>query len=327
MRAIQFAEFGYPPEVCRVVEVPEPSPPGAGEVLVEIEAFPINPVDLLTIEGKYASRPPLPAFLGSDGVGRVRDVGDGVANLAAGDRVLHLGRENWMQRKTVPAGMLVPLAEDIDPHQAAMLKINPASATLMLKRYVDLEPGDWVIQDAANSGVGHYLIQIARARGLRTVNVVRRDGLEEHLTAAGADAVVVDGANLDERVRAATDGAPIRLAIDAVGGDICTRLADCLTEGGTIVTYGLLSGEPCQLRGDQVVFKGITQTGFWLVKHLGGMDPKDIYALFAELAERVRSGELHVDVEAVYGIDQIGEALAHAGRGGRAGKIIVEPSR
>jgi NADPH:quinone reductase-like Zn-dependent oxidoreductase len=326
VKAIQFAEFGTPHEVARCVEVAEPAAPGSGQVLIAIDAFPINPVDMLTIQGRYAVRPPLPAFLGSDGVGTVLEVGEDVDGLAPGDRVLHLGRENWMQRKTVPAAALVPLDPGIDLQQAAMLKINPASAALMLERYVTLEPGDWVIQDAANSGVGHYLIRLARARGLHTVNVVRREGLEEDLRGAGADVVVVDGPDLAERVHAATGGGAIRLAIDAVAGDICIRLGDCLAEGGTIVNYGLLSGEPCALRADQVTFKGITLTGFWLVKHLGNMPPAEVQGLFRDLAQKVLAGDLHVDVEAVYGIDDIARALAHAGRDGRGGKILVTPN-
>jgi hypothetical protein len=140
---------------------------------------------------------------------------------------------------------------DADPHQLAMLKVNPATALMMLRNYVDLQPGDWVIQDAANSGVGSNLIRLAGADGVRTVNVVRRAALAAPLEAIGADVVVVDGADLAERVRAVTGGTPPRLAIDAIGGSVVMRLADCLAEGGTVVNYGLLSGEPCMLAGHQ----------------------------------------------------------------------------
>lgn len=160
---------------------------------------------------------------------------------------------------------------------------------------------------------------------MRTVNVVRRPGLSSRLQALGADIVVVDGDDLAARVADATGQAPIRLAIDAVGGGQVMRLADCLAEGGTVVNYGLLSGEPCQIRADQTIFKGVTLTGFWLQRMLTSMARPAIENLYATLAEHVRAGELAVDVEATYPIEQIKAAVAHAGRDHRQGKILVLP--
>jgi NADPH:quinone reductase-like Zn-dependent oxidoreductase len=326
VKIVQFAEFGAPHEVAECVEAPDPSPPGDDEAVVDVEAFPINPVDLLTIAGEYAVRPPLPATPGSEGVGRVVAVGAAVRHVAPGDQVLLMGRENWVQRKKAKAAELFKLPAGADTLQLAMLKINPATAALMLRNYVKLAPGDWVIQDAANSGVGINLIRLAKADGIRTVNVVRRKELIEPLAAIGADVVVVDGDDLAARVRDATGGADIRLAIDAVAGDACQRLAECLAEGGTIVNYGLLSGRPCAIGPYQVVFRGITLTGFWLVKALGAMAGEDRAALFADLAARVVAGELHVEVEKTYAIEDIGDALADAAREGRSGKILVTPN-
>jgi mitochondrial enoyl-[acyl-carrier protein] reductase / trans-2-enoyl-CoA reductase len=191
---------------------------------------------------------------------------------------------------------------------------------------VPLQPGDWVIQDAGNSGVGTNLIRLASGDRIRTVNVVRREALIEPLTAIGAEVVVVDGEDLAERVRQATGGAPIRLAIDAIGGIMVLRLADCLAEGGTVVNYGLLSGEPCQLGAHHTIFKGITLTGFWLQKALTSMPRPELEALYAELAGRVASGALRVEIEATYPIEEIKAALAHAEREGRRGKILVTPN-
>ena len=113
------------------------------------------------------------------------------------------------------------------------------------------------------------------------------------------------------------------VAIDAVAGEATGRLARCLSEGGVVVNYGLLSGMPCAIDPHMVVFRGITLTGFWLVNFLGAMSGGDRASLYAELAERVASGELHVDVEAVYPIEEIKTALEHAARAGRDGKILV----
>ncbi|HEX6141516.1 MAG TPA: zinc-dependent alcohol dehydrogenase family protein [Geminicoccaceae bacterium] len=325
MKQVQFRAFGTPHEVADCVEVEDVGAPGADEVVVEVEAFPINPADLLTISGGYAVRPQLPATLGAESVGRIAARGSRVSGLEVGDRVIVLARDNWTQKRRVPASAVLKV-EGGDVLQLAMLKVNPATALLMLRNYVDLQPGDWVIQDAANSGVGVNLIKLARADGFRTVNVVRRPELVGPLEAEGADVVVVDGDDLAERVRTANRDQPIRLAIDAVGGTAITRLGDCLAEGGTIVNYGLLSGEPCQIRADQTIFKGLTLTGFWLAKALTTMPRPALEDLYADLGRRVASGELRVAVEATYGIEDIKAALEHAARAGRSGKVLVTPN-
>src|SRR6185437_4338145 len=113
----------------------------------------------------------------------------------------------------------------LDLQQAAMLRINPATAQLLLEDHVALQPGDWVIQNVANSAVGRHLTVIAKARGVRTLNVVRRDDVADELRALGADHVLRDGPDLPARARDATGGAAIRLGIDAVSGDACKRIA------------------------------------------------------------------------------------------------------
>jgi len=326
MKAVQFAAFGVPHEVAACVDLPDPGAPAEGEVLVEIEAFPINPADLLFLEGAYAARPPLPATPGAEGVGRVAAVGGGVTDLAVGNRVIPLGRENWMQKRRVPAAQVLKVPGDIDLLQLAMLKVNPATALLMLRNYVQLQPGDWLIQDAANSGVGTSLIRLAKAEGVRTVNVVRRESLVEPLKAFGADVVVLDGDDLAARVKAATDGADIKLGIDAVAGNTCRRLADCLGEGGKLVNYGMLSGKACEVSPERIVFGDVTLTGFWLARHLGNAPRREIQALYDELVTRLADGSLHIEVEATFPIENIKEALAQAEREGRDGKILVTPN-
>ena len=326
MKQIQFTAFGEPREVVSCVDMPDVGPPGDGEVVVTIDAFPINPADLLTITGGYAVKPDLPATLGAEGTGRVTELGGKVTDLNLGDRVIILARNNWCQQRRLPASDVIRVPADADVLQLAMLKVNPATAWMMLTSYVDLKPGDWLIQDAANSGVGVALIGLARTMGVRTVNIVRRPEPLSRLQSLGGDVVLVDGEDLSERVADATGEAPVRLAIDAVGGSQVMRLADCLAEGGTVVNYGLLSGEPCQIRADQTIFKSITLTGFWLQKKLTTMARNDIEKLYQALAEQVTAGNLTVDVAATYPIEQIRDAVEHAGRGHREGKILVLPN-
>jgi trans-2-enoyl-CoA reductase len=325
MKQVQFTAFGAPQEVAACIDVPDVGAPGAGGVVIEVLAFPINPADLLAITGGYAVRPQLPATLGAECVGRIAAIGSGVRDLAVGDRVINLGRDNWCQQRKVPAAQALKVPAGADLLQLAMLKVNPATALMMLRNYVALQPGDWVIQDAANSGVGTNLIRLAGADGIRTVNVVRRESLIEPLRAIGADVVAVDGADLAERVRHAAGG-PIRLAIDAIGGDMVLRLADCLAEGGTVVNYGLLSGQPCQLGAHHTIFKGITLTGFWLQKALTAMARPELEKLYGDLAARIADGTLRVEVEATYPIEEIKAAIAHAAREGRGGKVLVLPN-
>src|SRR5258708_38136495 len=106
-----------------------------------------------------------------------------------------------------------------------MLRINPATAQLLLEDHVSVAPGDWVIQNVANSAVGRHLIVLAKGRGLRTVNVVRRDDVADELRELGANVVLTDGPDLAERVHAAVGGAAIRLGIDAVSGGATKRIA------------------------------------------------------------------------------------------------------
>ena len=263
MKAIEFTAFGTPEEVTGIVECDAPPPPGTGEVVFDVEAFPINPADLLLIEGRYAEKPPLPARLGAESLGRISAVGDGVGDLAVGDRVIHMGRENWVQQRSAKAADVIRVPGGVDPLQLAMLKVNPPTALLMLKKYQDLKPGDWVIQNAANSAVGNCLIRLARAEGVRTVNVVRRRSLVGPLTAIGADVVLTDGDDLAGRVHEATGGAGARLAIDAVGGTAVTRLAECLEDGGAAVNYGVLSGANCQMTGHQLIFRRLCFLAHW----------------------------------------------------------------
>ena len=103
-------------------------------------------------------------------------------------------------------------------------------------------------------------------------------------------------------------------------------MAACLAEGGTIVNYGLLSGKPCTLDAYQVVFRDITLTGFWLAKLMRSMQPKQIKDMYAELSHYFTNGTLNVAVEARYGLEEIQQAMAHAKRESRSGKVLLRPN-
>lgn len=326
MKAAQLIAIGPAEQSVQCIDVPDPGAPGPGEVLVDVVACSINPADILSIEGNYASKPTPPCPLGIEAAGTVAAVGEGVTHLKVGDKVMSLVRTNWVQRIRDKAQAFVRLPPEVDLAQAAMLKVNVATAHMMLISYVDLKPGDWVIQNAANSGVGVDLIRLAKVSGVRTVNVVRRAALIDELKQMGADVVVVDGPDLAQRVAAATGGAEIRLGIDAVAGAAAGRLAQCLAEGGTVVNYGLMSGESIQIDAFQFVFRDIRLVGFWLAKVMRTMSFEEIQAMYAKLAERLIDGTIHVAVEASYPLTEVAAALAHAKRESRGGKVQLRPN-
>ena len=318
MKALQISRYGAPPEVVQVVDLPDPGAPDAGEVLVAVEYAPINISEVLTIMGRYPLLPrSLPATVGNEGVAQILAVGKGVAGLKPGDRVMvPFGHGAWSERLRVPATGLFPLPTGADPRQLSMLSINPPTAALLLSSYVDLRLGDWVIQNAGNSGVGRSVIAIARSRNLRTVSVVRRASLVEELSAAGGDVVLLDGPDLAKRVGEATGNARIKLAIDGVAGESGAALAGTLAPGGTVAVYSYISRKPVTANGEDLVFRDVQIRGFWLYAPQTRHSPKilDGIKLGARL---VAEGALNVPVAATYVITQPAAALSHALKGGK----------
>ncbi len=324
MKAIEIYAFGEPAAVVRCVERPDPPPPGPKEVLVRMLAMSINPADLLTMEGRYGILPELPAVRGAEGVGEIAAVGAAVKGLSVGQRVVPFATETWQELMTCRASALIALPEGVDLRQAAMLKANPATAAVMLSELTPLEPGDWVIQNAANSAVGRFVRLLAKRDGIRSVNLVRRPGLEAELQAEGGDVVLVhDGeAELREQVLAATGGVAPRLGLDAVGGAATRGLAASLADGGLCVNYGLLSGRPCEIDAADLVFRGIVLRGFWLSPWFREAGAERIGALYQRLVGLLEEGVLSVPVEATYPLEEAPAAIAHAAKGGRGGKIL-----
>jgi mitochondrial enoyl-[acyl-carrier protein] reductase / trans-2-enoyl-CoA reductase len=326
MKQAVLERYGPPEEGVRCVEAPDVGTPAAGEVVFDVLAFPINPADVSMCRGSYRLRPTLPATPGAECLGRVTAVGAGVTHVRPGDLVINLQRENWAQQRRVRGDDVIPVPPGIDRWQGAMLRINPPTALLLLSDVVALKPGDWVIQNVANSAVGRLVITLARARGIRTVNVVRRDALFPELQALGADVCVVDAADLAETVRARTGGAVIRLGLDAVSGRATARLSACLGEGAVLCNYGSMTGEDPVMARSGLIGGGQSLVGFILGRALATRSLAQIRGIYAELGEQVLKGALVAPVERVYPIEEIKTALEHAQRGERTGKILVAPN-
>ncbi len=322
MRAVQLTAYGDPLEGLTYVDIPAPEAPDPNQVLIGVEFSPLNQSDLLLAQGIYGAHPALPTVIGNEGVGRVLAVGSRVENVKVGDRVLApLSSFTWRERMVISANGLFALSPDADPRQLAMLAINPPTAALLLSEYVDLKPGDWVVQNSANSGVGRWVIAFAKTRGLKTVNIVRRPELVAELKAIGGDVVVVDTPDVSKEIKAAVGQAELRLALDGVSGPATGVLASTLAPYGTLVSYAAMSLSPMSISPLEVIFKPLTVRGFWLGHPESAA--KSAPAV-TQAAEMIASGRVHIPVTAIYALSSIKQAVAHAQRGG---KILLEIAR
>ena len=327
MKSISAAVYethGNPADVLHVESRPWPTP-AAGEVIVKMRAAPINPADLNQIEGKYPVRAELPATPGFEGAGNIVEVGADVKGLSNGALVIlphNVG--TWRDAVAVKADELVVVPAGIKPMDAAMLKINPMTAWRLLHDYVDLARGDWVIQNAANSAAGRAVIQIAHELGYKTVNIVRRAELIGELRAEGGDVVLVDSENLRKEVQDTIGGPPIRLGLNAVGGESALRLANCLAPGSTLVTYGAMSLQPLKIPNGLLIFKDLRFRGIWINKWYDNATQAERMEAFQHLFDMAKRGLLKTKVEKAYPLSEAKTAVAHAARGQRSGKVIFE---
>lgn len=324
MKTIQYERIGDPADVLELHERAD-RPLAPGEARVAVLAAPIHPSNLLQIAGQYGEAATLPATPGSEGIGRVLEVAADVQGLASGQRVLLTTGSTWCDQLIGPAAAFVPVPDAGDAEQLSMTVVNPLTALLLLDSFVDLEGGEWIAQNAANSAVGSSVVQLARARGLKTVNVVRRTELVPELEALGADAVIVDGPDLAARIREATGEAPPRLAIDAIGGSAFSTLVEAVADGGTIVSYGVMSGEPPVLDPMAVIFRDVSVRGFWLSRWFRTAPDEARGAAFAEVVSRIVAGELVTRVDARFALEDIAQAVRRAAEPGRSGKVLLVP--
>jgi NADPH:quinone reductase-like Zn-dependent oxidoreductase len=322
-RAAVHEAYGAPRDVLRVV-AQDPGDPADGEVVVRMEAAALHIADLRTIEGDATFRQPLPRTPGFEGIGRVERAGRD-AGFAVGERVFPpLGSGTFRERLRCRGADCLP-APAGDAAQLALLTVNGPTAAVLLEDFAALRPGDWLVQNAANSSCGRYLIGLARLAGVRTVNVVRRAEAGADLPALGADAVLVDGPGLAARVLEATGGAAPKLGVDAVAGPATQRIAECLAPGAPLVCYGAMGQAPCEIDFYLMFRQGIVLHGLSFVRQLRLRSPQEVRALYARLAGLMADGRLAARIAGVYPLERIVEACEHAARTGaeRDGKVII----
>ncbi len=303
-----------------------PSPvPGPGEVTIRMAWAPVNPADINLIEGTYGTQPELPFVPGMEGSGRVLACGAGVTAFEPGQPVIPLsGTGTWSEVVTRRQDEIMALPEAADLQQAAMLRVNPATAWHLLHTCGSLPAGAWILQNAASSALGHCVAGLARHLGLRCISLVRREESIASCLRGGADAAFLDAPESLPAIRAAMGSAPACLAINAVGGESASRLMDCLAPGGTLVTVGAMARQPLKVANRFLIFKGINLTGFWLTRWRRSVSSAEAEVLYKSLADLLARGIFFQPVVAAYPLESISEAVRHAEQSGRDGKVMLQ---
>jgi NADPH:quinone reductase-like Zn-dependent oxidoreductase len=322
MKSVVFDEFGSPRKVLRVVDTPLPEP-GPGQVRLKLVLSPIHNHDLMMIAGHYGVKPKLPHHPGTEGLGIVDKLGEGVTNLQVGDRVTGGAAAAWSEFYLTGAPGLGVVPDSIDDATACQLTAMPMSAVRLLAD-LNVRPGDWIAQNAANGAVGKMLAKLAAERGINVLNIVRREDAVAELAAEGiGNAVSSEHEDWQDRARALTGGAPILRAVDSVGGRASDELMDLVAEEGRLVSFGALSGRPLQVTAENLLFKRATISGFWGAKPELNMTPAELGAARADLVGRAASGELKLPIAQVFPLDEAAEAAEASNEKGRPGKIAL----
>ena len=317
---LRIREFGGP---CKVLafESGVDWRPTRQQVVVEMRAAPVNPADLNWIEGTYGVRPELPATPGIEGSGVVLD--SPVAEFSPGDRVIALGRVGtWASHVAVEPDRLVKLPPGIDMRQAAMLKVNPATAWRLLVGFRDPDAGDWVVQNAGNSGVGRCVIQLARSLGIRTISMVRNPELAAELQVLGADHVLMDDGDGQAAALEIMGGRHATLACNAVGGESALRLMNLLEDGAPHVTYGAMARRPLKVPNGMLIFRDVAVRGLWVSRWIDAAPVDELREVYGHLAGRVAEGGLVQPVDSCFGLADFAAAMERQQAGGRKGKVM-----
>jgi NADPH:quinone reductase-like Zn-dependent oxidoreductase len=285
-------------------------------------AAPINPADLNFIEGTYGVLPELSATPGIEGCGEIEE--SRAPGWEPGDQVILLGRlGSWATRVDAGPPELLRVPRSLDPVQASMLKVNPATAWRLLTSVDRPEPGSWVAQNAANSNAGRCLVQLAREIGLRTINLVRRMEAVDDLRKIGADVVLPDDANAVADALEATSGERPRLACNAVGGESALRLLDMLCEEGLHLTYGAMSRRSLKVPNSLLIFRRLRLHGFWMTRWLESAPREELEETYSWLADLAVTGKLVQPVDSTFPLEEVRSAVSRASESRRNGKVVL----
>ncbi|KQR35662.1 zinc-binding dehydrogenase [Deinococcus sp. Leaf326] len=325
MKSVVYTQFGEPETVLSLGELALPEP-GPRQVRIKTVLAAIHNHDLWTVRGSYGHKPALPAVGGTEAVGVVDAVGEGVDAGLIGRRVNSAsGTGTWGEYFLAPAAGLVPLPDAVSDEAAAQLIAMPLSA-LSLLDFLGVKTGDWIVQNTANGAVGKTLAMLTAARGVHTINLVRRDaGMTEMNDLGIGNVVSTAQPGWKDQVRALHGDAPIRAAVDSIGGDASGDLADLLGSDGLLVSFGTMSGGPMHIPSGDVIFKHLTVKGFWGSRIIADMPAEERTRLIRELVGLVAGGQLQLPVEGTYAFADIRQAVQASLTPGKSGKVLLRP--
>jgi len=303
-----FETTGPPRKVLKRVEVPPVPPVGPSDVSLKILAAPINPSDLNMVEGVYGIKAKLPSIGGNEGVALVREIGSEVKGFKVGDWVIPRGGGfgTWREEAVVNEENIDKIPNDIPRHYAATIGVNPSTAYRLLKDFGNLQPGDWIIQNGSNSMVGYAVVQIAALLGINTINIVRSDKPEGKiftdlrlLDMLGGTINVESNFLQSKEFREIISelDAPLKLALNCIGGDVTTEMARCLSYGGTLVSYGGMAKQPVSVPQEIINYKNLTVTGFWLTEWVNTHDRESRSLMLEDLSGWIREERLTLFTE------------------------------
>ncbi|XP_060170215.1 enoyl-[acyl-carrier-protein] reductase, mitochondrial-like [Lycium barbarum] len=301
--AVVYDQQGPPDTVTRFTEIP-PVEIKENDVCVRMLAAPINPADINRIEGVYPIRPPVPAIGGWEGVGEVHSVGSAVKALSPGDWVIHAAYlpGTWQTYVVEDQSMWYKIDKSTPIEYAATVSVNPLSALRMLEDFVVLKPGDTIVQNGATSIVGQCVIQLARVRGIHSINIIRdkpgSDEVKEKLMKLGADKVFTESELEVKSIKSLLDDIPEPLlGLNCIGGNAATLVVKFLKQGGTMVTYGGMSKKPITISTTYFIFKDISLKGFWLQEKT--LDNAAYRCSIDYLLALARAGRLNYEMEMI----------------------------
>ncbi len=305
--AIRIHQTGGP-EVLSWDEV-EAGSPAPGQARIRHTAIGLNFIDTYHRTGLYPL--PLPAVLGSEGAGVVQEVGAGVTEVKAGDRVAYAGPVGaYAEERLVAADRLVPLPDDVDDRVAAAGLLKGMTAQYLLRRTHRVEAGETILLHSAAGGVGLIAAQWARSLGATVIGTVSTDAKAALAREAGCDHIVVTSReSFVGRVREITGGAGVRVVYDAVGKDTFDGSLDCLAPLGLMVSFGNASGPVPPVPPLVLSQKGsLFLTRPTLMHYTARRE--DLLATAADLFSVLRAGLVKVRIDATYPLRDA--AAAHA---------------
>lgn len=323
MRAVTCSEFA-PLDRLTIEERPDPEP-GAGRVVVAIRAAGVNFVDGLIVQGKYQIKPPLPFTPGGEVAGDVVAVGDGVSDVAVGDRVVAMSwTGGFATHLEVPAASVVPIPGPLTYGQAAGLIQSYGTMLFALTRRTQVQPGEWVLVLGAGGGIGLAAIDVAVHLGARVIAAASTDDKLAAARAAGAEATIAyESEDLKARARAISDGG-VDVVVDPVGDRFADPALRALGFLGRYLVIGFAGGQIPPLPANQILLNNRTVLGVdwgaWTMR-----DPAGNTALLAELTQLAGSGALHPVEPTAYPLDAAVQALTDLQDRKVTGKVVLVP--